>query len=83
MWVRRGACTQVKAYINGKREPSPPPAAPEATPAPEAAELEVVKGKVLVIGAGPAGLAAALQLKASRSHPREANDSEAMHHKPA
>jgi len=55
----------VKAYINGKREPTPPPEAPEAKPSAEEGKPDAVKGKVLVIGAGPAGLAAALQLKAS------------------
>ena len=55
----------MKAYINGKREPTPPPEAPEAKPPTEEGKQDAVKGKVLVIGAGPAGLAAALQLKAS------------------
>ncbi len=60
------ALAQVKAYIKGKREPTPPPDAPDAEETPEAEQHEAVKGKVVVIGAGPAGLAAALQLKVRR-----------------
>lgn len=46
---------QVLAFIQGKA-PSPAEAAPEEKPA-------KVKGRVVIVGAGPAGLAAAMHLK--------------------
>ena len=48
-------CPQVLAFIQGKA-PSPAEAAPEEKPA-------KVKGRVVIVGAGPAGLAAAMHLK--------------------
>ena len=50
---------QVKAFINGKREPSPPP---EPRPR-KAVTQQTPLAKVIVIGAGPAGLAAAALLQ--------------------
>ena len=46
---------QVLAFIQGKAS-SPAEAAPEEKPA-------KVKGRVIIVGAGPAGLAAAMHLK--------------------
>ena len=44
------------AFLQGERDAKPVAAKPKK------------KGRVIVIGAGPAGLAAALHLKVSRSH---------------
>jgi len=50
----------VLAYIQGR---APPEAGAAAAPGPAR-----VKGRVIVVGAGPAGLAAAMHLKARVAH---------------
>ena len=65
------------AFLQGERD------------APPASKRQKVKGKVIVVGAGPAGLAAALHLQVtlisgiflSSGHPQYAGASDNLYHK--